>query len=171
MSKQKITAINGVEIFAEVTDDGVIYVPVRPLCEAIGVDPEGQRQRIERHYILRSVAFTLKATGSDGKKYEMLCLPLEYVYGWLFTIDANLVAESARERVAEYQRECYDALYHHFTTSMQRTLAANKAEIELLRGINAAIDDEKSAKSRRKKLEAELQHLRDERLNPQPALF
>lgn len=108
MSKQKITAINGVEIFAEVTDDGTIYVPIKPICEAIGVDPEGQRQRIERHYILRSVAFTLKATGADGKKYEMLCLPLEYVYGWLFTIDANLVAESARERVAEYQRECYE---------------------------------------------------------------
>ena len=42
-------------------------VPLKPLCEAIGVDFEGQRQRVERDEILSSVAFMTKATGSDGK--------------------------------------------------------------------------------------------------------
>ncbi|MCM1310852.1 MAG: phage antirepressor N-terminal domain-containing protein [Bacteroides sp.] len=93
----------------------------------MGVDPEAQRQRIERHYILSSAAFTLKVVAADGKDRDMLCLPLEHVYGWLFTIDANLVAESARERVADYQRECYDALYRHFTGA-QRRLEAIRAE-------------------------------------------
>lgn len=102
MSKQKISIINGVEIYAEVNENGNVFIPVKPLCQAIGVDPEGQRQRILRHYILSSTAFTVKVVAADEKDREMLCLPLEYVYGWIFTIDANLVAESNRESVAAY---------------------------------------------------------------------
>lgn len=57
----------------------------------------------------------MTTTGADGKNYEMVCLPLEYVYGWLFTIDANLVVEANRENVKRYQLECDDVLYEHFT--------------------------------------------------------
>lgn len=31
MSKQKVSIINGVEIFAEVTENGQIFVPVKPI--------------------------------------------------------------------------------------------------------------------------------------------
>lgn len=166
----QITTINGTEIVA-VENDGTIYVPVRPLCNAIGVDPEGQRQRIMRHYILGSVAFTLKATGTDGKSYDMLCLPLEYVYGWLFTIDANLVDDNIRDNVAMYQRECYEVLYNHFTASMRRTIETNKAEIRLLEDIRKAQAEENEAKTLRRQAEATLAKLRKERLDPQPKLF
>ncbi len=67
--KKLISIVNGVEISA-VFENGETYVPVKPICEAIRIDAEGQRQRIMRHYILGSVAFTLKATGADGKKAE-----------------------------------------------------------------------------------------------------
>ena len=171
MSQQLISIINGVEIYAEVTENGQIFVPIKPICTAIGIDSEGQRQRIMRHHILSSTAFTLKAVAEDGKEREMLCLPLEYIYGWLFTIDANQVAESRREAVGKYQHECYDVLYRHFTCSMQRTIETNNAEIELLQQINAAISEEKEAKGRRKKAEEDLSKLRSERLNPKPSLF
>ena len=75
---------------------GEKLVPVKPICAAVGVDFEGQRQRIERDEILSSVAFVIKATGTDGKSYEMLCLPFKYVFGWLFGIDAGRVKEEAR---------------------------------------------------------------------------
>lgn len=54
---------------------------------------------------------------------------------------------------------------------MQRTIETNNAEIELLRQINSAINEEKEAKDRRKKAEKDLDKLRAERLNPQPSLF
>ena len=101
----------------------------------------------------------------------MLCLPLEYVYGWLFTIDAGQVAEARRESVANYQLECHKALYEHFSGSMRRTTETNNAEIALLQQINSAISEEKEAKNRRKKAEEALGKLRAERLNPQPSLF
>ena len=170
MSKQKISIINGVEIYAETTENGQILIPVKPICTAIGVDSEGQRQKIQRHYILSSVAFTIKATGADDKSYEMLCLPLEYVYGWLFTIDAMQVAESSRNNVEKYQRECYDILYRHFTGSLTKQLDSNAAEIKCLKNINDAITREKEAKADRAKAEKALAQIRASRLNPAPTL-
>ena len=89
-------------------------VPIRPICDALGVDFEGQRQRISRDEILNSVAFMTKATGADGKQYEMSCLPLKFVFGWLFTIDTSRVNEEAREAVITYKLKCYDVLYNYF---------------------------------------------------------
>lgn len=170
MSKQKISIVNGVDIVAEVTENGQVYIPVKPICQAIGVDPEAQRQRINRHYILSSTAFTLKAVAADDKDREMLCLPLEFVYGWLFTIDANLVAESRREQVAGYQRECYEALYRHFAGSLRRRVEENEAEIAALQAVNAALLQVKEAKAAYRKAEDHLAAIRKSRLDPIPRL-
>lgn len=170
MNHSTITTINGVEIIT-VEKDNEVYVPIKPICLAIGVDPEGQRQRILRHYILKSVAFTLKATGADGKSYEMFCIQLEYVYGWIFTIDANLVSEDNRKDVAEYQRECYAALYRHFAGSLRRRLEENEAEIKALAAVNVAILREKEARAERRKAEDELANIRASRLDTKPRLF
>ena len=171
MNEKQITRFNGVEIAAVTTEDGNIFVPVKPICQALTIDFEGQRQRIARHYILGSVAFALKAPGADGKAYEMICLPLEYIYGWLFTIDAGLVAESRREAVANYQRECYNALYEHFAGNLRRQIETNEAEIAALKEVNAAIADEKEAKARRKKAEEHLAKVRAARFDETPTLF
>lgn len=170
MNKQAITTINAIEITAVTDENHNVFVPVKPICQAVGVDPEAQRQRILRHYILGSVAFTLKATGADGKSYEMLCLPLEYIYGWLFTIDANLVAEANRGRVADYQRECYDILYRHFAGSLRRRVEENEAEIAALKAVNDAITREKEAKADRRKAEETLASIRKSRLDSCPTL-
>ncbi len=171
MNQQTISIINGVEISAVTDETHNIFVPVKPICQAIGIDHDAQRQRIKRHRKLSSVAVTITATGADGKSYEMLALPLQYVYGWIFSIDLSMVAESALPTVEKYQDECYDILYHHFTASMQRTIETNNAEIELLRQINSAISEEKEAKGRRRKAEEQLEAIRKNRLNPQPTLF
>lgn len=82
-------------------------MPVKPICTALGVDVEGQRKKIMDDEILNSVADFCSATGSDGKSYEMLCLPEEFIYGWIFTINPKNVVASARESVREFRRLCY----------------------------------------------------------------
>lgn len=171
MDKQFITKVNGIEIAAVRDKEHNFFVPVKPICEAIGVDPEAQRQRIMRHYILGSVAFNLKATGADGKSYDMVCLPLEYVYGWLFTIVANLVAEANRENVKRYQLECYQALYTHFAGSLRRRVEENEAEIKALQAVNEAIKGVKAAKAAQKEAEQKLADIRKARLDTAPKLF
>lgn len=169
--QQLISKINGIDIAAVIDEDNNVFVPVKPICQALTIDFSAQAQHIKRHYILASTVVALPTVAADEKEREMLCLPLEYIYGWLFTIDAGQIAEARRELVANYQLECYKALYEHFTGTMKRTIETNNAEIKLLSQINSAISDEKEAKGRRKKAEEALSKLRAERLNPQPSLF
>ena len=171
MKQQLISIINGVEISAVSDESGNIFVPVKPICQAIGIDHDAQRQRIKRHRKLSSVAVTVTATGTDGKSYEMLALPLQYVYGWIFSIDLSMVAESALPTVEKYQDECYDVLYRHFAGSLRRRVEENEAEIAALKAVNEAISLEKEAKAARRKAEERLESIRKSRLNPQPSLF
>ena len=148
-----------------------IFVPVHTITDALGVDFSSQRKRIMEDPILASTVVQKTTVGSDGKQRDMVCLPFEFVFGWLFTINPGKVAPEAREAVMRYRRECYEVLYEHFTASMARTIETNNAEIALLKELNGVIIDEKEAKAQRRKLEQSLQRLRTERLNPQPKLF
>lgn len=171
MDKQFITTVNGIEIAAVRDENHNFFVPIKPICQAIGIDDSAQRHRIDRHYILHSVEVTMTSTGADGKSYEMVCLPLEYVYGWLFTIDANLVSEVNRENVKRYQLECYQALYDHFAGSLRRRVEENEAEIKALKAVNEAIKGVKAAKAAQKEAEEHLDAIRKARLDTQPTLF
>lgn len=56
----------------------------------------------------------IKAVAQDGKLREMLMMPIKFLNGWLFGIDANRVNENAKESLIKYQRECFDVLASHF---------------------------------------------------------
>ena len=113
MDTTVITRVNNVDIVA--TSDEQKMVPIRPICEALGIDDKAQRDRIKRDEILKTVECAMTSTGKDGKSYEMTCIPLEFVFGWLFSIDHERVSEEARDKVLQYKRECYHALYRYFT--------------------------------------------------------
>lgn len=103
--------------------DGKRWVAVKPICEAIGVDWEGQRQRLKRDPVLSSTVVMMKAVAADEKEREMLFLDLDYLNGWLFGIDANRVKPELRERVIDYQRECCKVLAGHFMNQDRAALA------------------------------------------------
>lgn len=170
MPQQLISNINGIDIVT-VEQDGEVYVPIKPICEAIGIDVDAQRNKLNADEFFNSTTAIIAAVAADDKEREMFCIRLRDVYGWLATINPGKVAPDAREDVSKYRRQCYDILYEYFTGTMRRTIETNQAEIELLKQINTAISDEKAAKERRKKAECTLARLRNDRLNPQPVLF
>lgn len=90
-------------------------VPIRPICQALGIDEDSQKRKIEADDSLSSVATLSVATGVDGKEYKMFCIPLKYVFGWLFTINPKNVKEESRESVKQFRDICYDVLYRYFT--------------------------------------------------------
>ena len=108
-----LAKINNVEI--QVIDNGEKLVPIKPICEALGIDVEGQRKKLKDDIFLNSVTEIISATGSDEKEYKMTTIPYKYIFGWLFTISPNKVKPEAKEAVLKYRMECYDALYSHFT--------------------------------------------------------
>lgn len=113
METKIIARVNNIAIIA--SNEPEKYVPIKPICDILGIDRKSQQDKIKDHPILSSVGVLSTLTGADGKQYEMFCLPLEFVFGWLFTINSSNVAPEAKEAVEKYQLECYRALYHHFT--------------------------------------------------------
>jgi hypothetical protein len=105
-------ALHGATILA-VLVDGLPHVSVRSLCEALGLDVQAQTRRIHRHPVL-SQGVAVTATPSAGGDQQTACLPLSMLNGWLFGIQASRVRPELRERLVQYQRECFDVLARHF---------------------------------------------------------
>jgi hypothetical protein len=97
---------NTIVLFTNV--DGVTYVAIKPICQALNVDYAGQFKAIKRDQILGSEWYvhTIQVPNSQGRKYT--CIPEKYIYGWIFSI----VSESPE--LLEFKKECYNLLYNHF---------------------------------------------------------
>jgi len=94
------------------------YVAMKPICENIGLQWEAQLKRIQRNAILNT-AMSMMDTPSNGGKQKTACLPLDYLNGWLFGVDAKRVKPEIRERLLTYQRECFRVLNNHFNQPKQ----------------------------------------------------
>lgn len=100
---------------------GRILVAMKPICDALCLDWEPQRKMIMADPVLNSTASITEAVGADGKSREMVCLPLDYLNGWLFKINANRYkGDDRRETIIRYQRECYRVLADHFLPSRKQ---------------------------------------------------
>ena len=113
METKTIARVNKVAIIAG--NDSQKLVPIKPICEALGIDFDSQRKKLKEDEDLNSTTVLSTVVAADGKDREMLCLPLEFIFGWLFTINPKNVKPEAQEAVRSYRMECYRALYSHFT--------------------------------------------------------
>lgn len=171
MDKQTfISKINGIDIVT-VNQDGETYVPIKPICQALGIDFSAQYNKLQSDETLSSTIAIIAMVGADNKEREMVCLAVKFIYGWLFTINPGKVAPEAREAVTRYRRECYDVLYDHFAGSLRRRVEENEAEIKALQAVNEAIKGVKAAKAVQKEAEEHLDAIRKARLDTAPTLF
>lgn len=68
-------------------------------------------------------------TPTNGGMQSMLCMPLKKLNGWLFSINPEKVRPDLKDRVIQYQEECFEALYNYWnfgkaerkTTTDERT--------------------------------------------------
>lgn len=168
METKIITRVNNVDIIA--TSDEQL-VPIRPICEALGIDVERQRRKIQEDEDLNSTAALTPAVGADGKEREMLCLPIRYIFGWMFTINPKNVKPEAQEAVRIYRRKCYDALYSHFFGTQKRQIEQNRVEISLLEELADLNQQQQQLKQTINEKRKKLEKLREERLKNEPQLF
>jgi hypothetical protein len=112
--EQQEVVFYGDELTAVRVEDGTIYVPIRPICERLGVDWSSQRQRINRDAVLSKYFVVVTTTKSGRGNPNMSALPLDYLNGWLFGINASRVSAEIRERLIQYQEECYRVLAEVF---------------------------------------------------------
>jgi hypothetical protein len=93
-----------------------VYVPLRPICDYLGLSWAGQRDRIMRDPVLSEASRGVRVTRTpaEGGSQEMIALPLEYLPGWLFGVSVSRVREELREKIIRYQRECFRVLWQAF---------------------------------------------------------
>lgn len=93
--------------------DGQPFIPMKPVVEGMGLDWKSQHAKLQGGRF-NSVMVMITTTGADGKQYEMACLPLRKLAGWLMSIHASKVRPELRDGVIDYQNECDDALWSYW---------------------------------------------------------
>lgn len=92
---------------------GEPFVPMKPVVEGMGLAWQAQHAKLTSGRF-NSVITMIVTTGIDGKQYEMACLPLRKLAGWLMSIHASKVRPELRDGVMAYQNECDDALWSYW---------------------------------------------------------
>lgn len=92
-----------------------IYVPIRRIVEYLGLAWSSQLQRVKRDEDLaEGLRNVLLMQEEVGQHYEVACLRLEYLPGFLFGITTSKVREDLQPQVKRYKRECYRVLWEAF---------------------------------------------------------
>lgn len=108
---QETVNFYGTELIV-VHSEGMKLVAIKPICDAIGVDHHRQVSKIRN-----DLSFSwrhMSTAGFDGKSYQMICLPLDQINGWLFSINVNKVKPECKDKLVLYKKECHEVLFNHF---------------------------------------------------------
>ncbi len=126
-------------VLVEVGERREVFVPLRPLVDNLGLAWSGQYERLRRDPVLSAEIRSVRVTRTEAARSEkggtvevnreMVCLPLDYLNGWLFGINAARAKAEIRERLIRYQRECYRVLHEAF---VEGRLSADPEFAELL---------------------------------------
>ena len=95
--------------------DGIQYTAIKPICENIGLNWDAQLKRITRDDVLIEGAVIMTAPSKGGNQ-DMLCLPIDYLNGWLFGVDAKRVKPEIKDTLIQYKKDCYKVLHDYWHT-------------------------------------------------------
>jgi len=112
--------------------NGTYYTAMKPICENIGLAWESQLTRIKRDEVL-SEGMIVMITPTNGGNQQMVCLPIEYINGWLFGIDIKRCKPEIRETLIMYKKECYQALYNYWHKNEPTPIALPEPEKKFTR--------------------------------------
>ena len=164
-----VAKINGTDILASQVELGL--VPIKPICEAFGVDAKAQREKLDSNLLYSSTRVLSTSVAADGKDREMYCLPFEYCLAWMLGINSANVKEEIREKLLDYQRDCVAVLKRHFVGNIKKEVEINHLEIQSLEHINELIENKNRINNELKEEKEKLQKIREERLKDDPTLF
>ena len=170
MKTTNVTKVNGVNIFI-VEDEENQMIPIRPICDALGVQYELQLNKLKEHPSFGPTISQRDMVAADGKVRSMSCLPAKKFFGWIYTINPKNVSEEARESMMRYQEVCSDALYDFFMKRNKLVQEQNSIEISLLEELNEYTAMREEANKNIAATKRKIEKLREERLKGEPSLF
>ncbi|MDX8818315.1 phage antirepressor N-terminal domain-containing protein [Salmonella enterica] len=93
---------------------GVAYVAMKPIVENLGMSWGTQQQKLMKQ-LDKFNCIHMNMVAADGKLRKLLCLPLKKLNGWLFSINPEKVRADIRDKLIQYQEECFTVLHDYWT--------------------------------------------------------
>ena len=116
------------EVLAARLDTAQIYLPVKPLCTALGINWPSQRQKIMADEVLAESTRTLRLKTRGGPQ-NLVCMDVEAIPMWLAGIEPSRVRADLRDRLITYRRWVRKTVYDAFAreTGIETAVGASQA--------------------------------------------
>jgi len=131
--EQKLVALTqagGNEVLAARTETSEIYLPVKPICTALGVNWGTQFHKIKSDEVLLESTRTLRLQTRGGPQ-NLVCMDMdvEAIPMWLAGIEPSRVRADLRDRLITYKRWVRQVVYEAFAreTGIETALGAAQA--------------------------------------------
>lgn len=147
--------------------DNDVYVVVNSIIDAVGLHPDSAKSWLRKDEILSQGVVSLAPPSAKYQGQKASCISLEFVPGWLFSININRTKAEVKSNLLAFRRDAHKVLFNHYfgeatkvSTGMKRKLEidlkikANNQEIKRLTSINEgikALKDENQALLKEKK--------------------
>ncbi|HCN5209602.1 TPA: phage antirepressor Ant [Escherichia coli] len=92
---------------------GVAYVAMKPIVENLGMSWSTQVRKLSAT-AEKFNCVHMNMVASDNKLRDVLCLPLKKLNGWLFSINPEKVRADIRDKLIQYQEECFTVLHDYW---------------------------------------------------------
>jgi hypothetical protein len=172
--------LDGDELVAAVLEGEGVAVPIRLVCDALGLATQPQSDRLREHDVL-SQGLRVVRVPINGRVRSVLALLHTHIAFWLATITPSQVRDDVRPKLVRYQRELVvvlNALYGPSLPTLppaagapgaaivpaeiQQQLAATIGELRTLRDVLlASLADQQATREQVASLDARLQTVED----------
>ena len=104
-----------VAVSLEIDGQHKVYVPLRPICEYLGLSWSSQLQKLREDEVLSEGLSSVLLSNTEGRqRYAVICLQLELLPGWLFSLNPKRVRADLQDKIKRYRRDCYRVLWEVF---------------------------------------------------------
>jgi hypothetical protein len=112
--EQRSVNFYGDDLTAVRANDSRIYAGLTQMCNALGIDAQGQRRRIERHAVLNKGLKGVDNLSTPGGTQSGYVLRLDLIPLWLSGIRVSAVKEELRQKLEKFQEEAAAVLWEAF---------------------------------------------------------
>lgn len=109
---------------------GVAYVAMKPIVDNLGMSWGTQQQKLMKS-MDKFNCIHMNMVAADKKLREVLCIPLRKLNGWLFSINPEKVRPDIRDKLIQYQEECFSVLHEYWTKGEVKKKSHQSTAIQL----------------------------------------
>lgn len=106
---------SGVILSVVDSEDGFQRVPLKPICEAVGVDWANQHKKMQVPYFVRRMGICVEDILYAGQTRQMVLIRLDRVESFLNTLNPELIRSAGNVDAADFleaKHEEWDDLLH-----------------------------------------------------------